>query len=198
MSRSFGNPEVITKLLILISISVFTVSSRPIVSNPDDVATRPSEKTFVLKSSDGVKFEVQLQVALQSDAIRQMIVDGGFSDKMVLSFPNITGEIMAKVLEYCNKHVYYAGAVNNITAMEEMRAYDTQFVDVHYETLFKLVLASDELKIKSLLDLVSGKIANMIKGKEVEEIRDMFNVKQGSCVDHSTKQDYLRENAWAF
>lgn len=58
--------------------------------------------------------------------------------------------------------------------------------------------ASNELKIKSLLDLVSGRIAIMIKGKEVEEIREMFNIKQGSCVDHFTKQDSVRENGWAF
>nr|KAJ0193872.1 hypothetical protein LSAT_V11C800438970 [Lactuca sativa] len=194
MSRIFHYLEAM--LLILISISVFTtVSSRPIATGPEGNVAATS---VILKSSDGEKFDVKLQVALQSEAIKQMIIDGGFSSKIELSFPNITGEIMAKVLDYCHKHVYYDGAGNNLTAVEEMKVFDTQFVDVHYETLFKLVLASNELKIKSLLDLVSGRIAIMIKGKEVEEIREMFNIKQGSCVDHFTKQDSVRENGWAF
>ncbi|MFS8025181.1 hypothetical protein Hanom_Chr16g01471891 [Helianthus anomalus] len=68
----------------------------------------------------------------------QMIIDGGLSDEIVLSFPNITGETMAKVLEYCNKHLYHESARNNITTVDEMRSFDAQFFDVHYETLFNL------------------------------------------------------------
>ncbi|KAI3515235.1 hypothetical protein L1887_14032 [Cichorium endivia] len=193
MSHSFHHLDAI--LLVLISISAFMVSSRPIATHPEDHVAATS---LVLKSSDGEKFEVKLQVALQSEAIRHMIVDGGFTNEIELSFPNITGVIMAKVLEYCNKHEYYDGAGNNLTAVEELKAFDTQYVNVHYETLFKLILASNELKIKGLLDLVSGKIADMIKGKEVEEIREMFNIKQGSCADHSTKKEYVQGNVWAF
>ncbi|KAD4982132.1 hypothetical protein E3N88_18803 [Mikania micrantha] len=184
-------------LLISIAITVITVSSRPITTDPvDRVVTTPSTNTLLLTSSDGQKFEVKLQVALQSEKIRQMIVDGRFSGEIVLSFPNITGEIMSKVLEYCNKHAYYDGVGNNATAVDEMRAFDAQFVDVHYETLFKLVLAANDLKIKKLLDVVSEKIGRMMLWKTPEEIRVMFNINEGSCVDNHSPQKEL--NAWAF
>lgn len=187
-------------LFIFISISAFTVSSRPIASDPEHhVAATPLTKSLVFKSSDGDKFDVELQVALQSETIMQMIVDdGGFSDEIVLSFPNITGETMGKVLEYCNKHVYYGGATNNITAMNEMKAFDTEFVNVHYEILFRLFLAANDLKMKNLYDLVGETIGNMMIGKEPEEIHKMFNIKQDSCVDHSAKQEHMRDNIWAF
>ncbi|KAI3745237.1 hypothetical protein L1987_58345 [Smallanthus sonchifolius] len=173
-------------LLISIAITVLTVSSRPIT-------TTPSPTTVVLTSSGGEKFEVQVQVALQSETIRQMIVDGGFSNEIVLSFPNITGETMSKVLEYCNKHVYYDGAGNNITAVDEMRAFDAQFIDVHYEKLFELFLAAHDLKIKMLYDIVGERIGDMMKGKTPEEIR---NIGENSCVDDHPQQKEL--NAWAF
>ncbi|KAJ9550286.1 hypothetical protein OSB04_014331 [Centaurea solstitialis] len=178
-------------LFIFISISALTtVSSRPI-------ATTPLTKRLVLKSSDGEKFDVELQVAMQSETIRRMIVDdGGVSGEIVLSFRNITGETMAKVVEYCKKHVYYDGATNNVTAMDEMKAFDKEFVNVHYEILFRVFLAANDLKLKNLHDLVGGTIGNMMLGKGPEEIRKMFNINQDSCVDHLAKEEHLRENNW--
>ncbi|KAI3780988.1 hypothetical protein L2E82_10984 [Cichorium intybus] len=188
MSRSFHHLDV--ALLILISISAFTVSSRPIATSPEDHVVAPS---LVLKSSDGEKFEVKLQVALQSELIRQMIVDDGFSNEIELSFSNITSETMAKVLDYCTKHDYYDGAGNNLTAVKEMKAFDSEFVNVHHETLFKLILASNELKIKSLLDLTTQKVADMIKGKTPEQIRKFFNIKNDFTPEE--EEEVRKENA---
>jgi S-phase kinase-associated protein 1 len=43
-------------------------------------------------------------------------------------------------------------------------------------TLFELILASNYLDMKNLLDLGCKTVANMIKGKSVEEIRKTFNI----------------------
>ncbi|KAM0013573.1 putative S-phase kinase-associated protein [Helianthus debilis subsp. tardiflorus] len=126
-------------LFISISISLLTISSRPIITDPElNIISIPSAKNVTLTSSDGYKFKVRLQVALQSDTMMQMIIDGGLSDEITLSFPNITGETISMVLEYCNKHLYHESARNSITTVDEMRSFDAQFVDVHYETLFNL------------------------------------------------------------
>ncbi|KAI3745235.1 hypothetical protein L1987_58343 [Smallanthus sonchifolius] len=124
-----------------------------------------------------------------------MIADGRFSDEIVLSFPNITGETMSKVVEYCHKHLHYDGAGNNITA-DEMRAFDKQFVDVPKETIFDLVLAANHLNIKSLLDLTCQTVANMIKGKSPDEIRKTFNIK--NQFTREEEEEIRRENAWSF
>ncbi|XP_076944649.1 SKP1-like protein 12 [Bidens hawaiensis] len=102
---------------------------------------------------------------------------------------------MAKVLEYCNKYVYDDAARSNITTVDETRELDARFVDVHYETLFDLFRAANELKIKKLSDVVGGRIGRLMLGKSVEEIRIMFNIND-SCVDHHPPQEEL--NAWAF
>nr|XP_043613561.1 SKP1-like protein 1A [Erigeron canadensis] len=192
-------------LFVMTSISIFTVSSRPITTTLDDheVLATPSVNNLVLTTSDGEKFDVKLQAAMQSETIRQIIAEKGFSNGMVIDFYNITGETMRKVLEYCNKHVYHY-SINeegnkNITALLEMKAFDTEFVNVHYETLFKLFLAANDLKIKDLKDLVGGRIGEMMKGKTPEQIRKMFNINEkSSCVDYAAEEKFVQSNAWAF
>jgi S-phase kinase-associated protein 1 len=52
------------------------------------------------------------------------------------------------------------------------------------------------LKIKSLRDLTSQTIGDMMKGKTPEEIRKTFNIKD-SCTP-AKEEELLRENQWAF
>lgn len=55
---------------------------------------------------------------------------------------------------------------------------DDQFVSSLSQSLiFELMVASNYLDFRLLLDLLSKKVANMIKNKSVEEIRAMFNIK---------------------
>ncbi|CAN7097775.1 unnamed protein product [Brassica rapa subsp. narinosa] len=62
-----------------------------------------TSRHIVLKSSDGETFEVEEAVALKSQTIAHMVeddcIDGG------IPLANITGVILAKVIEYCKKHV---------------------------------------------------------------------------------------------
>ncbi|KAJ9550284.1 hypothetical protein OSB04_014329 [Centaurea solstitialis] len=155
-------------LFIFISVSATFVSSRQIATDPRPHiagAATPLTKSLVFESSDGEKFDVELQT-------------------------------MGKVVEYCKKHVRYDGASNNVTAMDEMRAFDTEFVKVDQGTLFDLILAANHLNIKSLLDLSSQTLADMVRRKTPEEIRKMFNIKNDFTPE---EEDEVRmENAWAF
>ena len=55
-------------------------------------------------------------------------------------------------------------------------AWDCEYVDIEQELVFELILAANYLDIKSLLDLCCAKVAAMIKGKPVEEVRRQFNI----------------------
>ncbi|OVA07438.1 SKP1 component [Macleaya cordata] len=54
------------------------------------------KKVITLKSSDGVIFEVDEAVALESETIKQMIEDDCADGSIPL--PNVTGNILAKVI----------------------------------------------------------------------------------------------------
>ncbi|VFQ72047.1 unnamed protein product [Cuscuta campestris] len=59
-------------------------------------------KKINLKSSDGEVFEVDGQVAVECQTIKQMIEDDGADS--VIPLPKVNSKILAKVIEYCKRH----------------------------------------------------------------------------------------------
>ncbi|RYR60664.1 hypothetical protein Ahy_A04g017722 isoform A [Arachis hypogaea] len=105
-----------------------------------------STKKITLKSSDGEAFEVDEAVALESQTIKHMIED------------DCADSILAKVIEYCKKHVD-AAASEEKPSDEDLKMWDAEFVKVDQATLFDLILAANYLNIKSLLDLTCQTVA---------------------------------------
>ncbi|GAU31543.1 hypothetical protein TSUD_333190 [Trifolium subterraneum] len=63
-------------------------------------------------------------------------------------------------------------------------------------TLFELVRAANYLNIKNLLNLTCNTVAEMIKGKTAEEIRNTFNIKNDFSAEE--EEEIRKENEWAF
>ena len=101
------------------------------------IGTMSSSKKITLKSSDGEAFEVEEAVALESQTIKHMIEDDCADNGIPL--PNVTSKILAKVIEYCKKHVESTCA-DERTSDEDLKAWDTEFVRVDQATLFDLIL----------------------------------------------------------
>ncbi|PNX71445.1 SKP1-like protein 1A-like [Trifolium pratense] len=152
-----------------------------------------SGKKITLKSSDGEAFEIDEVVALESQTIKHMIEDDCADNGIPL--PNVTSKILAKVIEYCKKHVESVGSDEKPND-EELKAWDADFVKVDQATLFDLILAANYLNIKNLLDLTCQTVADMIKGKTPEEIRKTFNIKNDFSPEE--EEEVRRENQWAF
>ncbi|KAI3446269.1 hypothetical protein Pfo_002934 [Paulownia fortunei] len=163
-------------------------------------AEAAEQKMILLKSSDGETFEVEEAVAVESQTIKHMIEDNCADTSIPL--PNVTSKILAKVIEYCKRHVDAAGKASgdgtaaDKVAEEDLKAFDAEFVKVDQGTLFDLILAANYLNIKSLLDLTCQTVADMIKGKTPEEIRKTFNIKNDFTPEE--EEEVCRENAWAF
>ncbi|ONK64492.1 uncharacterized protein A4U43_C07F26640 [Asparagus officinalis] len=153
-----------------------------------------SEKKITLKSSDGEIFEVDQEVAMESQTIKHMIEDDCAESGIPL--PNVNSKILAKVIEYCKKHVEKGSSSDEKTAADEIKAWDEEFVKVDQATLFDLILAANYLNIKGLLDLTCQTVADMIKGKTPEEIRQTFNIKNDFTPEE--EEEVRRENQWAF
>ncbi|KAK7292292.1 hypothetical protein RIF29_08070 [Crotalaria pallida] len=159
-----------------------------------------SSKKINLISSDGDAFEVDYAVALMSQTIEDVIKTipgGGDTDSIPLS---LNSKSLAKAIEYCEKHTKFASNFDyneRSTSNVDLNDWDAEFVKVDHDTLFDFVLTANYLNIKSLLDLASCKIADMIKGKTPEEIRKTFDIKNDD--DIIVEEDQIRnENKWAF
>ncbi|THU54068.1 hypothetical protein C4D60_Mb10t21130 [Musa balbisiana] len=156
-------------------------------------------KTITLRSSDGEVFEVEEAVAMESQTIKHMIEDDCADNGIPL--PNVTSKILAKVVEYCKKHVDATARSSSSddapsVTEEDLKAWDADFVKVDQATLFDLILAANYLNIKGLLDLTCQTVADMIKGKTPEEIRKTFNIKNDFTPEE--EEEVRRENQWAF
>ncbi|XP_058070608.1 SKP1-like protein 1B [Magnolia sinica] len=149
-----------------------------------------ASKKVTLKSSDGEEFVIDEGVALQSQTIKHMIEDDCTENGIPL--PNVTSKILSKVVEYCKKHVESADRSSD----DELKAWDADFVKVDQATLFDLILAANYMNIKSLFDLTCQTVANIVRGKTTEEIREKFNIENDFTPEE--EEEVRRENQWAF
>ena len=104
-----------------------------------------NKKMITLRSSDNEEFEVEEAVAMESQTIRHMIEDDCADNGIPL--PNVNSKILAKVIEYCNKHVHAAAedATNASGGGEDLKNWDAEFVKVDQATLFDLILVGNPL-----------------------------------------------------
>ncbi|CAL5086229.1 unnamed protein product [Urochloa decumbens] len=183
----------------------------------DETAAAAAPTMITLISSDNERFEVAEAAATLSQTIRHMIEDGCTDGGVPL--PNVTGSILAKVIEYCNKHAPAAtasaeaaagegssssaaaaeGSSSSAAAVpstEELKVFDDAFVDVEIPALFDLILAANYLDIKGLLEITCQKVADCIKDKTPEQIREIFNIKNDFTPEE--EEEVRRENQWAF
>ncbi|CAI0413091.1 unnamed protein product [Linum tenue] len=136
---------------------------------------------------------------MQSQTIKHMIEDGCAGDGIPI--PNVTGAILAKVLEFCKKHQHHAP--DRQSDADELKKWDTNFANwdaefakVGQDTLYDLLMAANYLNIKDLLDLICQTVADIIKGKKPEEIRSYFKIKNDFTKEE--EEEIRRENQWAF
>ncbi|KAI3908216.1 hypothetical protein MKW98_029517 [Papaver atlanticum] len=154
--------------------------------------SKASAKMITLKSSDEQIFVIEETVALQSKTLEHMIADND-NENIVIPLTTITRSILAKVIEYCNKHAEAE------TSDEEKKIWDAEFLNfdvlTNSQLVFDMILAANFLNIQGLLDLASQKVAEVIYGKTPEEIRRTFNVQNFRPEE---EEEVLRENQWAF
>eukprot|EP00735_Rhodelphis_limneticus_P003622 TRINITY_DN15111_c0_g1::TRINITY_DN15111_c0_g1_i1::g.24933::m.24933 TRINITY_DN15111_c0_g1::TRINITY_DN15111_c0_g1_i1::g.24933 ORF type:complete len:154 (-),score=31.53,sp/Q9LNT9/ASK4_ARATH/58.39/1e-58,Skp1/PF01466.14/1.2e+03,Skp1/PF01466.14/3.3e-40,Skp1_POZ/PF03931.10/3.1e-22,Skp1_POZ/PF03931.10/5.1e+03,Myb_DNA-binding/PF00249.26/0.084,Myb_DNA-binding/PF00249.26/1.7e+02,Med15_fungi/PF05397.7/5.7,Med15_fungi/PF05397.7/4.2,Med15_fungi/PF05397.7/1.4e+03,BTB/PF00651.26/0.092,HHH_5/PF14520.1/1.1,HHH_5/ len=147
-----------------------------------------SKEHVKLSSSDNEIFEVDRDIALMAHTIKDLLDDT--EEDQVIPLPNVSSKILAKVIEYCRYHNEMKDA-----SEEDVKQWDEEFVKVDQGTLFYLILAANYLNIKSLLDLTCKTVADMIRGRTPEEIRQHFNIKNDFTPEE--EEEVRRENAWA-
>ncbi|KAJ3102278.1 hypothetical protein HK100_004392 [Physocladia obscura] len=162
-----------------------------------------------LTSSDLVEFSVERTVAERSVLLKNMLEDIGDSDDSAIPLPNVNAGILKKVLEYCERHKNdalpatdtapdvddFGAAAQKKSGSDDIDEWDSAFIKVDNDLLFEIILAANYLDIKALLDLGCKTVANMIKGKSAEQIRDMFNIENDFTPEE--EEQIRRENEWA-
>jgi S-phase kinase-associated protein 1 len=165
-------------------------------------------------SSDDKSFCVERDVISQSVTIKNMLEDIA-TDDVPIPLPNVSGQILEKIITYCNYHATPVANETTSTATGstvgstvgsveptvdgsikhiEISPWDEEFCKIGLPILFELILAANYLDIKPLLDLTCQTIANMIKGKTTAEIRKTFNIT--SDLTPEEEKEIIKENEW--
>ena len=151
-----------------------------------------------LVSQEGEIIEVDQETVVISVLIKSMIDDSGTDEDIPL--PNVSRNILELVMEFWRRikdhplpEIEKPLKTDNL--LDIVPEWYAQFVDVDQETLFDVILAANYLDIKPLLELTCAKVATMIKGKTVVEIRKLFNIEND--LTQEEENQILEENKWA-
>ena len=132
-----------------------------------------------LISIEGDELEVDIETANMSVLIKSMIDDSGPDEDIPL--PNVKKVILEKVIEFCkflkeNPFREIEKPLKTANLRDIVDPWYADYIDIEQETLFEIVLAANYLDIKQLLELSCAKVASMIKGKSVQEVRNLFSI----------------------
>ncbi|CAN8304672.1 unnamed protein product [Cochlearia groenlandica] len=164
-----------------------------------------NSKKIILKSSDEQSFEVDETVARESQTIKHMIEDQCTGDCIPL--PKVTSHTLAKVIEYCKKHVEaYAedkAVISGNKEDEDLKNWDKEFVNVDQPTLFDILLAANYMNISGLLDLTCKTVADMMRGKTPQQIRECWNKLEAQAILkrlglRDIFRSYLNISLWSY
>lgn len=156
--------------------------------------------TKVVLVCDGEKLSVDLDVVNKSTILKNMIEDTGKDGDIPI--PNIQLPILKKIIEFCehykssNPKEIKKPLVSSKLTENNVDEWDANFIELEkVDDIIDLVIAANFLDIESLVALGCAKIATFIKGKSVEEIRDVFGIQNDFTPQE--EQQLREENKWA-
>ncbi|GLJ19919.1 hypothetical protein SUGI_0360870 [Cryptomeria japonica] len=154
-----------------------------------------AQPNVILRSSDNVDFHVEYEEALQMDSIKLFIEDPDVDRTLPVKFSNekVTGPILEKIIEYIK---YHLEANKSGKPEEDLKKWDTKFVNVNERILFELTMAAKFLNVSNLLDLLCKTVADKIKDLSPEQIRELYGIRNDFTPEE--EDQIRRENEWAF
>uniref|UniRef100_A0A0D9XK06 SKP1-like protein n=1 Tax=Leersia perrieri TaxID=77586 RepID=A0A0D9XK06_9ORYZ len=178
---------------------------------------------LLLVTDDGEEVRISVAAGRVSAMLRGMIEDDCATGRIPVQ--GVHADVLKLIVEYCEKHAPHfdpeasardrypfppfpvelppsASSIKPVTFVDPdadphgLKAFDKKFLDVDNSTLFEIIMAANYLNIEDLLDDACTAVADKMRGKSPEEIREIFEIEN----DYTPEQEaeVRRENAWAF
>ncbi|KLO05571.1 E3 ubiquitin ligase SCF complex, Skp subunit [Schizopora paradoxa] len=139
-----------------------------------------------------VPLMVEIPLAFQMRIVKNMVEDVGLLDEAI-PLPNVSGEILKIVLEYCDKHQDDGYTEPNEETLE-MEEWDREFLERHITIIFRLSIAADYLDIRPLLDVICKFIVYKTRGKNPYQNRKFFRIESDWSPEEA--KQIMKENGW--
>ena len=148
---------------------------------------------ITLTSSDNENFQIEKEIAKDIGAVKNLLDD--FENETNIPLSQVNKEILKKVIDFITHHHKYPFLLDNEKDKKgQLTQWDYSFFDMEQQKLFELIIAANILDVRELFDLGCKYIAEMIKGKSVEELRKTFGI-----VNDFTKEEeeeIRQKNKW--
>ncbi|KAH0711507.1 hypothetical protein KY289_007466 [Solanum tuberosum] len=112
-------------------------------------------------------------------------------DYTLIPLPNVNTQKLILIIEYMKKH-----GEKTDSNEEEIKEFDKEFLkDKNSQNMFELVVAANYLHISDLMNLLCQMIADRIKNKSVNVVRQIF----GIINDYTPEEEerVREEHKWA-
>lgn len=158
-------------------------------------------KTFKVYASDEVTepastFELTEQVLKESETLKHMIEAVGDDNVNPIPLSNIKHATLVKVVEYL-KHIednQTEKVDKSVLKDKELNEWEKKFCDMPRDDLYQLILAANYLSIPHLLDITCKMVADNLRSKSVEEMREYLGVE---CdFTESELEQVKKDNSW--
>lgn len=156
------------------------------------------------KNASQIKqFKVSLEAAKMSLLFRDILGDSEGKEN-IIPVPDTSSETLELVLEYMEHYVNrpvktlerpLKHPIENLVDKWDLEfLHNKLHIDKGHASLFEVMQAANFLNINGLLDLTCGCVANMIRGKNAEQIREMFKIENDFTPG---EEERIRtENGW--
>lgn len=153
-----------------------------------------------LQSNDLVNFPVSRKTAEMSGLVRSLLQELGDADDTLIPLPCLKQNLLKYVVDYLEYHAQYPP--NPIERplrrpIEEVICewdYEFLFTDLvkdgdenDHKLLVEMIMAANYLEVQPLVDLCSACMASIIKGKQPDQLRDLFNIENDLTPDEEEK-----------
>ena len=157
-----------------------------------------NDTKVILISSDGETIETSAKAAMRSTIIKDSIQDSR-EDIIEFNANNVKGNILKKIVEYLEHYEEtepkeIERPLPSPNFKECVEEWDFNYIDINLDEIFEIILAANYLDIKPLLELSSAKVASILKGKTIEEIKQTFGITNDFTPEE--EQQIIEENKW--
>jgi S-phase kinase-associated protein 1 len=139
-----------------------------------DLSCAGNMATVKIVTCDAVDFLVPCEIAAKCGIIDRLL--DSVEDELTVSLEMISSSTLERVLKYLETDAFQSPEPN--------------------EELIDVVVAANFLDVKWLLDAACQEVAERIKGKSPEEIREIFKLENTYSPEEEAK--VRQANAWAF
>jgi len=152
------------------------------------------EGNIILVSNDDAEFPVDIEVAKQSEVLRNMLLMCSGDSEEKLPLPNVAEADLRKVVSWCE---YQQTCEPKPIVADQMRQFDEferQFFEIEFPALYSLTLAANYMEIPSLRDGTATAIAQLTRGLNREQMREVFNLPPQDFAEVEDEFDQHLEN----